>query len=372
MKKKIQIFYEVFADEENVNAQSLNARGIALKLDADKFACSFLVKGKPDPRLVGRANMRLMRLPPRFRSLFVGLYLLCSSDDLLAYPNQIYHPELFFRVLSRNPRRKKIVFPLEMPLDFIKSEDPKAFEHIRRLLTGSDLVVPITEYTARVLKQETGIEASTIIPLGIDTRFFAPVERNRSRRLRILFVGRLIARKGPEEVLKAARVFPDHRFQIVGMAYGREDGVFARQMQRRAQEEGLENVEFLGKLSQAQLRQRFWEADILLHPSRYEGIPRVTLEAASTGLPCIVYDAYQTPSVVNGVTGFQVRTFPEMIDRLQMLVQDAPLRKRMGAGGIELARGFDWGILAHRWEKVFTELIAESPVAACSTPGRRS
>jgi glycosyltransferase involved in cell wall biosynthesis len=42
------------------------------------------------------------------------------------------------------------------------------------------------------------------------------------------------------------------------------------------------------------------ESDILLVPSRLEGIPRVTLEAAAAGLPAVVFDDYQTPSVLLG------------------------------------------------------------------------
>jgi glycosyltransferase involved in cell wall biosynthesis len=355
MNKRIRIFYEVFADEDNVNAQSLNARGIALHLDPERFESTFLVSGKADPRLIEKSHIRLVRLPPRMSSLFVKLYLLCAQHDILVYPNELFHTPLFSPLLNG---RKRWVYPLEMPIDFVKEESPRTFRHLRRILKRSSCVVPITSYTAGVLKQETGIDVSTIIPLGIDTHFFSPVKRAPSPRVRILFVGRLIERKGPDKILDAARLFPEAMFRIVGSSYGKEDGIFADQLRQRVKEAQLNSVEFVGKVSQEELRQFFWDSDILFHPSRVEGIPRVTLEAGATGLPSIVLDAYQTPSVVDGVTGFQVKTEEGLFDRLRMLIVNRDLRLQMGVAAVAHVKQFDWGVLAKRWEEVFTELVA--------------
>jgi len=355
MKRRIRIFYEVFADEENVNAQSLNARGIALNLDPERFESTFLVNRKADPRLIEKSHMRLIRLPPRMSSLFVKLYLLWARNDILVYPNELFHTPLFSRLLNG---RRKWVYPLEMPIDFVKEENPRMFRHLCRILKKSDCVVPITSHTARVLKQETGIKASTIIPLGIDTHFFSPVERPPSSKVRILFAGRLIERKGPDKVLDAAQSFPDATFRMIGSAYGKEDGVFADQLRHRVREDRLNNVEFIGKVSQKELRQFLWDSDILFHPSRVEGIPRVTLEAGATGLPSIVLDSYQTPSVVDGVTGFQVKSVDEMFDRLRVLIVNRDLRLQMGAAAVAHVKQFDWGVLAKRWEEVFAELVS--------------
>jgi glycosyltransferase involved in cell wall biosynthesis len=208
------------------------------------------------------------------------------------------------------------------------------------------------------LQQEIGIESPTIIPLGIDTQFFSPVKRRAQSLVQVLFAGRLIARKGLEQFVEAAAFFPRMQFRIVGSAYGKEDGAFARRIQQRVEADGLSNVTFMGSLSQKQLRQLMWESDILLHPSSVEGIPRVTLEAGATGMPSIVYDYYQTPSVVDGITGFQVKTFDEMMDRLRLLAEDRDLRWQMGEAAAEHVKQFDWGGLAKRWEVVFRELAA--------------
>jgi len=91
-----------------------------------------------------------------------------------------------------------------------------------------------------------------------------------------------------------------------------------------------------------------------------EGIPKVTLEASATGLPCVVFHDYETPSVVDGKTGFQVRTFEEMVDRLCTLVQDAKLRSEMSAAARVHACSFDWDIVAHIWEQAYLQIAEGS------------
>ena len=357
MKNPIRIFYEVFADADNVNAQSLNARGIALRLDPQRFCSSFLVSKNPDPALLGQRHIRLIHLPPRLRGLFGKLCLLLFTQDILVYPNPYFHTPFWSRFLPRIGRKKKIVFPLEAPLGYLKEENLQAYKDLCRILRESDLIVPISDYTSRALKDELGIQAPVVIPLGIDTHFFHPTDRQPSLDVRVLFAGRLIARKGLAEVVEAARRFPRVIFRIAGSAYGKEDGAFARKVQRQVRDERLRNVEFLGALSQEGLRQVFWESDLLLHPSRVEGIPRVTLEAGATGLPSIVFDDYRTPSVVNDLTGFQVKRVEEMMDRLGLLVEDGDLRRKMGRAAVEHVKAFDLRVLAKQWEKIFTEML---------------
>jgi len=45
---------------------------------------------------------------------------------------------------------------------------------------------------------------------------------------------------------------------------------------------------------------------------------------------------YKTPSVADGVTGFQVETFEQMLDRLQLLTQDCGFEAQNERGGNKL------------------------------------
>jgi glycosyltransferase involved in cell wall biosynthesis len=99
------------------------------------------------------------------------------------------------------------------------------------------------------------------------------------------------------------------------------------------------------------------KADIFLFPSRIEGLPKVTLEAAAAGIPVLVFNDYRTPSVVNGETGFQVDTVAELMERLGQLIDDPLLRTTMGAAGMEHVRRFDWSVIVRQWEELFEEVL---------------
>ena len=96
--------------------------------------------------------------------------------------------------------------------------------------------------------------------------------------------------------------------------------------------------------------------DILVLPSRLEGVPKVTLEAAASGMPCVIFDDYQSPSVIDGITGFQVNTFEQMVERVRLLVDDQQLRWEMGTRAAEHVKKYDWGTVIKLLEGLFQYL----------------
>jgi glycosyltransferase involved in cell wall biosynthesis len=105
------------------------------------------------------------------------------------------------------------------------------------------------------------------------------------------------------------------------------------------------------------------QSDIFLLPSRLEGIPKVTLEAAATGLPCIVFRDYETPSVIDGVTGFQVGSLEEMMRALEKLIADPSLRERMGAAARKHVEKFDWDLVSVQWQSAYLNIAAKQAAA---------
>jgi glycosyltransferase involved in cell wall biosynthesis len=79
--------------------------------------------------------------------------------------------------------------------------------------------------------------------------------------------------------------------------------------------------------------------DIVVLPSRREGLPNVILEAAASGLPCIATDATGCrDALMDGVTGIVVPVGrPAELARAMMRLADDPsLRARMGTAGRKL------------------------------------
>jgi colanic acid/amylovoran biosynthesis glycosyltransferase len=131
-------------------------------------------------------------------------------------------------------------------------------------------------------------------PIAIDPADYPLRERfwDGNRPIHILFVGRLVAKKGLETGLRAlsdARVDFPWRLTVIG------DGPLAPRMRALAQRLGIgAQVDFVGSRSLSETRAAMQAHDLLLQPSRIApdgdsegGAPTVILEAQACGMPVI-------------------------------------------------------------------------------------
>ena len=82
-------------------------------------------------------------------------------------------------------------------------------------------------------------------------------------------------------------------------------------------------------------------ADMLISPSRHEGMGRVNIEAMATGLPVIGAQGTGIAEVVvDGETGFLIdpRDSRALCASILELAQDSGLRRRFGAAGLARAQ----------------------------------
>ena len=337
-------------DVDNTNAQSLNVREIALRLDRAKFECALWYEHQPDPRLKNVENLKLLRLPERGKTWRI-LREMLAGYDIVAYMD--YSPASYmFVCLPRFARRAKAVLHTEAPTGQLTNPSHQMRRLFEGVRGGCDVYTAITEFVSREFQERTGKPVSYILPVGVETeRFTPPAERSNPVPV-VLFAGTLIERKGPQLVVDAAVRFPGAKFRLVGS--GREG--FEEVLRKKIAESGVNNVVLDGPRSQAQMLEIMRQCDIFLLPSRLEGIPKVTLEAAATGLPCVVFRDYETPSVVDGVTGFQVTTTEEMMQALAKLISDPTLRQRMGETARRHMSEFDWDVVSRKWQSAYEEI----------------
>lgn len=350
---RVRVLFLPLVDADNLNAQSLNVREITLRLDPERFQVTLWFEREADARLGNVPGVRLKKLPARRRTFRI-LKEMLSGYDVIAYLD--YSPASYlFLHLPRSLRGgARSVFHAEAPA--AQMVNPSLT--LRLLYNGvfprCDFYTGITEFVARDVRNSIGKNVTHILPVGVDTSFFIPpAARNNSVPV-VLFAGTVIERKGPQIVLDAAARFPNASFRIVGSARAGFDEML-RQRTARLQ---LHNVTIEGSKSQSELLGIMRASDIFMLPSRLEGIPKVTLEAAASGLPCIVFRDYQTPSVVDGVTGFQVTSNEEMMQALGQLIADSGLRKKMGEEARKHVEKFNWDVVTQRWENAYLEIAA--------------
>src|SRR4030042_5738586 len=164
---------------------------------------------------------------------------------------------------------------------------------------NATLTVTISEYSRRKIVQFYGVDRAKIriVPNGVDTQRFKPSEGCEKikrqigidSKLCVLFVGRLIPRKGLLYLVEAAKQmvkeFSQTTFLIVG------DGPLKNHLISYLQKMDLSgNFVFLGDVSESALPQLYNCADVFVLPSIQEGQGIALLEAQATANPIVAFD----------------------------------------------------------------------------------
>jgi len=176
----------------------------------------------------------------------------------------------------------------QFPAVILNAVQRAAYQTLGRLvLRNASYLVFCTpaaeEFVPTLLGGRSG-PASTILN-GIDIERFhppTPTERARARqnlgipesRRIVLFVGRLVEKKGVGLFLEVGRRLHSYHFLMVG------DGPI--------RPTGINNLTWLPFIPPKRMEIVYQAADVLLLPSYGEGFPLAVLEAMATGLPVIV------------------------------------------------------------------------------------
>ena len=191
----------------------------------------------------------------------------------------------------------------------------------------------------------------TVVHCGLDHETYrVDPTAGKTEHPTIAFVGRLRRYKGLDWVMRTlpdvlARL-PETKLVVLG------DGPFAAELQRMASRLGVEGaVEFHGFVSEAEKVRWMRRSWVLVQPSPKEGWGLTVVEAGACGTAVVATDAPGLrDSVSDGETGLRVRYGDRrrMADALLSVLTDAALRERLGRGGVEWSRRFQWPDCAAR------------------------
>ena len=188
-------------------------------------------------------------------------------------------------------------------------------------------------------------------------------------RLKILFAGSLIPRKGLHHLLNALTSLDEpYSLQIVG-SDSWAPGYATRTLNRASRLSG--EVAYLGHVRQEELRGLMEQADILCVPSSLEGFGMVYLEAMTAGLAVLGAAAGGAPSFIeHGRNGFLFRSgdVEGLRGTLARLARDRDELRRIALAGYRTAAAWP------TWDEVFAGvyefLVGEGPKVETSTGGQ--
>lgn len=236
------------------------------------------------------------------------------------------------------------------------------FEDATKVITTTDYN---KKYLSKLLGEKYGANIE-IIRYGIDISRFSLNEKKPDGKVKILFIGRLVEKKGPTYAIEAFNKvwgeIPNIELRIIG------DGPLKNELNELIHKLDLKGkVILLGAQPQSMVLKEMAEADIFFLPSLTaengdrEGSPVSILEAEATGLPIVSTIHTGIPEiVVDGKTGFltpEKDTFA-MAERLKQLVLDPEFRVKMGkAGRAHVETNYDRKNEIDNLEKLFVNLL---------------
>jgi glycosyltransferase involved in cell wall biosynthesis len=221
------------------------------------------------------------------------------------------------------------------------------------------VVVPSRAHLA-LSTELRGFESKVeVIPFGIDqTRWQNVPPPPPGAPPRAIFIGRLVAYKGLDILLRALEQVPDLRLDIVGSG---PEGPRLKTMARALAV--TDRVRWYGEYPDDDLPRRMADADFLVLPSVTveEMFGLVVLEAMAAGRPVITTALPSAVREVNvpGVTGLEVplRDIPALARALETLSRDSARRRTMGeAGRKRVAEKFTQAAMAERHIELYEKI----------------
>ncbi len=237
----------------------------------------------------------------------------------------------------------------------------------------TDMVVAVSTGAANAFRAAFPVRDGelTVIENGVDTRCRVELSSTELRRRHGIpegacllgCVGRLSVEKGVDRLIDAlgsivserAADSPDWRLAVVG------DGAELAMLQRRSEARGvLDRVHFVGAVPDAGAMMHMF--DLLVIPSRSEGLPLVLLEAMVARVPILTTDVGENRAVIeNGACGRLLpdaeSRWPETIVRVLDEQRRGALRPVAERAGLRVAANYSLDRTLDRYETLYGRLM---------------
>jgi len=220
---------------------------------------------------------------------------------------------------------------------------PRNFEiGLDKLVSAARVIITETDYSEKFLRERFPERADRVhrIYNGLNLAEFGRANFSSDPPL-IVAVGRLIAKKGFPNLIRACALLVEHGRSFRCEIFG--EGPLGNQLHDQIDESGLkELVQLPGPKPQHELRERLAAANAFVLPSVPEAeggmdnLPTVIMEAMATGLPVVSTRIGGIPEmVIDNETGFLVRPDDPvaLADAIEKVINDRSLGQKLGQAG---------------------------------------
>ena len=360
----IHIFVPRWMNQNNTNAQNLNAKAMLSRFSDPRARWSTIGNDKLD-EAVSKNGIRTVPVS-KSRQWELDLVLAYQARfDAIFYPGVQWPDEAGLKIRRFSRRRIPVIATIEGIIAdsealqkisdlmghrvFSQSTVRRVIERLRWMYTAADHIIAISPALSQATRLLYGDKVS-YLPLGVESNIFHSVGRKEPQRCRVVGCATVKDVKRPQLFLHLAAFHKEADFVWFG------NGKLREALIAEAKGMGLDNLAFPGAVQPGVLAEELRRSSIFVLPSYAEGVPKVTQEAAACGLPVVIYGFYDAHTVIHERNGLVAWSDEEMSDHVGRLIEDPELRRRMGAQGAEMAKSWDWNVVAPQWEELVVRL----------------
>ena len=311
-------------------------------------------------------------LPDSFRSWAssvrglwqMGALLRKFRPDILSIQSPVFQTHLVVAA-SWLPHRWRLAVTVRgSDVRVAPLHDPALRAWQNRLFKKADAVTSVSQSLLQdVLNLYPSVrDKAAVIPNSLDRSWFdnSATQSTVNERY-VLFVGRFHIIKGVDLLLHAWSLIQGQVAGITLWLIG--EGEELRSLNLLSEQLGVsKSVRFKGYKTQAELRCLYRDAEVVVLPSRNEGLPRVALEAGACGAICVATNVGGIPeTILDGVTGFLVDPeSPEALAQamLRALCLPKSQKRRMSAAArAHIEQHFNRTTMIAHYERIFQSLF---------------
>jgi len=177
----------------------------------------------------------------------------------------------------------------------------------------------------------------------------------------ILFVGRLLATKGPKLLIDAyEKIRPNLKLVIVGGSSHTDK--YEKVLRKQAGKDVL----FLGYQYGECLKALYSNCRLFVFPSTIEGLPLVLLEALSFQRPVLFSDIPENREIADELgISFKSGSVDDLAEKMRYALSDTDPFKRLLPGIHErLSSEYNWDRVAEQYAKVYRDVLAKYEVSS--------
>lgn len=241
---------------------------------------------------------------------------------------------------------------------------------LKFLLNHCSKLVCYTEADAAVfLRLGARLNQLAVIPNGVDTDKFAFVERSFSSPLRLVWLGRMAPEKGLDRLLIALHLMDERRRKVSLTLVG--TGPLEGTVRGAISQLNLsEVVTIQAPVPYDRVPEVLSKHDALILPSLTEGLPRVVLEAMSSGMPVLCSDLPQLRDVTeDAALRFNPQDAHSMIDSMLLAADDREfLRELSFRGRLLVEKRFSLATCVARLKELYSNLLRGDDTARNVSP----